>query len=59
MYSISQALLFLDANMTNEDEYWSMKARKFLNMTADEIRSLKEYSKCETIREFIDLNDKV
>ena len=59
MYSIAQALLILDANVLNEDDYWSMKARKFLNLTTSELRSLKEYSHCETIRQFVDFNDKV
>ena len=59
MYLFSQAVLVLDSSLVDADDYWSSKARKLLNLTVEEVRSLKEFSKCESIRQFVDLNEKV
>ena len=33
MYLISKALVSLDANLIDEDDYWSMNARKLLSLS--------------------------
>ena len=35
MYLFSQSILLLDSNLTDEDDYWSSKARKLFNLTVD------------------------
>ena len=57
MFMVAQALQAFNSPLTKENDYWSERARVIMNITRDEADILRQFTKKDSIEEYVALSD--